>query len=143
MINKLLAAQSAEEVAAIVKAADREIAPEDIPHLWDEIGRRREQKTLSPDELEAVSGGDADRDWLEDGCAASVEPNSWCWTNAMCYVWDIVYSHQPCIAAGKCPRCGGYMCYDVYRPEPLLYAETYLCRACGYRRNTVFPDWEY
>ena len=88
MINKLLAAQSAEEAAAIAKAAGQEIAPEDIPHLWDEIGRRRERtdKTLSPDELEAVSGGDADRDWLEDGCAASVEPNSWCWTNDMCYV---------------------------------------------------------
>ena len=45
----------------------------------EEPAKRRAQdgKELSLDELETVSGGE-DRNWLKEGCAATVEAGSWC-----------------------------------------------------------------
>ena len=82
---KLLAAKSAEEVTELLKTDGQEITPEDAARLWEEISRRRNQdgSELSPDELEAVSGG-SDRDWLSDGCAATVDPDSLCWSDDYC-----------------------------------------------------------
>lgn len=37
-----------------------------------------DSKELSSDELEAVSGGVTERDWIKDGCAATVEDGSKC-----------------------------------------------------------------
>ena len=96
--KKLLAAKSAEEAAELVKTAGQEITAEDAEKLWKEIEARRERdgRELSPDELEAVSGGDADRDWLEDGCAATVEPGSDCYfSNDFCNWVYVTYAHKP------------------------------------------------
>ena len=105
--TKLLAAQDVNEVTALLKAEGQGISPEDAERLWEEILRKREKdgKELSLDELEAVSGG-ADRDWLTSGCAATVEPGSWCGSNDMCYVWDVTYDHIP---VGECSVCGGVL----------------------------------
>ena len=83
---KLLAAKSAEEAAGLLKADGREITAEDAAKLWNEITKCRDQegKALSPNELEAVSGG-VDRDWLTDGCAATVEPGSDCLGRTIAY----------------------------------------------------------
>ena len=56
---KLLAAQSAEEAAALLKADGREITAEETETLWEEIERVREEgsRKLSKDELDAVSAG--------------------------------------------------------------------------------------
>ena len=102
---KLLAAKSAEEVTELLKADGQEITPEDAAHLWEEIERKRnaDGKELSPDELEAVSGG-SNRDFLKDGCAATVEPGSWCWSDDSCAWVDVKYDNEP---VGYCPYCGG------------------------------------
>ena len=79
---KLLAAQSAEEAAELLKANGQEAGPDDVEKLWTEITKHREQegKELSPDELGAVAGGAIrNRDYLKEGCAATVEPHSTCW----------------------------------------------------------------
>ena len=62
---KLLAAQSEEEAAELVKADGQEITAEESAQLWEEISCMREKdgKELSLDELEAIGGGE-DRDWL-------------------------------------------------------------------------------
>ena len=102
---KLLAAQDVNEVTALLKAEGQGISPEDAERLWEEILRKREKdgKELSLDELEAVSGG-ADRDWLTSGCAATVEPGSWCDSNDMCHVWDVTYDHIPTVIGGFLER---------------------------------------
>ena len=71
--------------------------------IWNEISSHRKDKELSLDELEAVSGG-ADRDWLTSGCAATVEPGSWCDSNDMCHVWDVTYDHIPTVIGGFLER---------------------------------------
>ena len=56
---KLLAAQSAEEAAALVKSNGQEITAEESEKLWEEIEhiREAEGRKLSKDELDAVSAG--------------------------------------------------------------------------------------
>ena len=118
---KVKTAHSAREVADLLRdgGADESIAEQ----VWKEISLRREDTILSVDELEAVSGGWEwwDRDWLKDGCAATVEPHSWCKTNDACYLVDVIYAHRP---VGTCPYCGGY---QYSRPS----LEEYVCSKCG------------
>ena len=113
--EKLLAAKSVEEVTELVKADGQEITAEDAAHLWEEITKLREQdgKELALDALEAVSGGS--RNYLTEGCAATVEPNSDCWgTDGGCLAINIDYSNWPCNL--QCPNCGRYVhkVKDIY-----------------------------
>ncbi len=126
--SKLLQAQSAEEVAGLLKNAGMDESK--AGQIWNEISSHRTEKELSLDELAAVSGG-ADRDWLTDGCAASVEPDSWCGSNDSCHYWDVTYTHEP--AKVICPNCGAYMYLNwvdyATRPSDDIYH--YKCKNCG------------
>ena len=78
---------------------------------------RKAEKELSIDELDSVSGGEdfsfsrwgiTFRDYSQEGCAATVEPESHCWgTDGGCTAVDRVYSHKPIWM--KCPDCGVYL----------------------------------
>lgn len=129
---KLLTAKSAEEVADIIRAAGQEVSTEDAAHIWEEISNhRKEEKTLSLDELAAVSGG-ADRDWVEVDCAATVEPNSWCYSDDACVKWDVTYENWP--QDERCPTCGIYL-YRKEDPFEAYYkriAVRCICKKCGY-----------
>lgn len=123
--KKLLAAKSAEEAAELVKADGQKVTAEDAERLWEEITRLREKigKELSPDELEAVSGG---RDYLKEGCAATVEPNSLCWSNDRCYLDDVLYEHTPCNRT--CPYCSYGLAVYV---DSRAFKSRYWCLHCG------------
>ena len=88
----------------------------DAERIWQEIEKHRSGKNekLDLDELDSVSGG-ADRDWKRDGCAATCEENSWCWSNDKCEIWDVTYDnffvccpdgHDHVYAWDVCTRCG-------------------------------------
>ena len=130
---KLLQAKSAEEAAALLKEAgiDQAAAEQITKELTQKLfadGRK-----LSPDELEAVSGG-YDRDWLTDGCAATVEAGSWCGSNDSCWNWDVTYHHEP--SKHKCSVCGTNM-YLEYRYTGLGSARYhYKCNNCGHEMET-------
>lgn len=120
---KLLTVKNAVEVAEIVKTEGQDISAEEAENLFQEITRFKDGSELSVEELESVSGG-ADRDWLTDGCAATVEAGSWCGSNDFCHWWDVTYEHNPqrlrCACGTnyyalekkdaytiyKCPKCG-------------------------------------
>ena len=128
--SRLRKARSAEEACALLKeeGADAPLAE----RIWNEISAGREDKQLSLDELEAVSGGDSkkDRDWLKDGCAATVEPNSDCWGTDYCHKWPVTYEHRP--VADPCPQCGGPMYYSWTEVESRFVGYYhYLCVNCG------------
>ena len=76
---KLKKSQSIEEVTELLKADGQDEAL--VEKIWHELEAMHDQedKDLSLDELDAVAGGAKHRDWLEDGCAATVEPGSDCW----------------------------------------------------------------
>ena len=136
--TKLLTAKSVEEVTALVKAAGQDITAEEAEKLWAEIKARREQdgKELSVDELDAVSGGATDRNWLLDGCAATVEEGSNCWgTDGGCVHINIHYSYFN--QEFKCPNYAGPHQYEeissvVHTVNGLPVIEgTYRCKYCG------------
>ena len=129
--NRLLQARSAEEAATLLKEAgvDGPMAE----RIWNEICAHRDDKQLSLDELEAISSG-ADRDWLTDGCAATVEPDSTCSSNDACWYWDVEYAHEP---KEICQRCGGYM-YKEYRYTVLgSTVDHYKCNKCGREKDVL------
>ena len=137
--KKLLAAQSAEEAAELVKADGQEITAEDTERIWGEITKRREKdiQMLSLDELEAVSGGGDLRNWPVDGCAATVEPDSWCWSNDACEVSEVEYKDPPIDNIGiwdvdPCPNCGGYMYFFQYQ-DAAKHRAVVRCPRCGHK----------
>ena len=137
---KLLAAQGAEEAAALVKADGQEITPEDAAHLWEEIKKGKEQdgRELSRDELEAVSGG-ADRNWVTGGRTGTVEYGSWCDSNDDCIVWDVTYDFQP--TGHLCPNCGK----NMYKQNTISlggdeYEDQYRCKHCGCITRETYYD---
>ena len=108
---KLKRVKSVDEVRELLKAdgQDENLAEK----VWKEIDifRKNEGKELSLDELDAVAGGVKKRDWLKDGCAATVEYGSDCWrTDGGCTYINIKYSHEP-HEWETCPECGGPVYY--------------------------------
>ena len=128
--TNVLRAQSQSEVADLLKEAGMDETRAES--LWNEVRGSRESRELSRDELSAVSGG-ADRDWITDGCAATVEPNSLCRTNDACWKWDVTYDHEPTFVT--CPHCGSYMYVAkiIYATNPSDDTVWYQCPKCGYR----------
>lgn len=133
---KLLAAKSAEEASELVKATGQVLTRRDVVHLWAEIRKSKEQdgRELSADELESVSGG-ADRDWETDGCAASCEAGSWCWSNDKCIQWEVTYDNMP---SRTCEYCNGAMEYI----GGVGNTDTYRCKKCGRTREIYEPDYD-
>ena len=121
----------------ITKSVDGQtVTPEDIAYLWDEISSYRKVKELSLDELEAVSGG-ADRNWVTEGCAATVEYGSWCDSNDRCIYWDVTYDFQP--TPTLCPNCGKNMyLQNTIHLGGLEYEDQYRCKFCGCVKSDTF-----
>ena len=109
---KLLAAKSAEEVTELIKADGQEITTEEAKQFFEKLQERKADKNLSLDELEAVSGG---RDWVTEGCAATVEFNSNCWgTDGGCIMIHYTYTRLP-TTHDRCPMCGAEVYPSIRR----------------------------
>ena len=142
--EKLLAAKSAEEVTELVKADGQEITAEEAEQILQKISQHREEKELSPDELEAVSGGA--RNVLTEGCAATVEAGSRCVFTDLCAVAFTMYDVYP--VNGTCSQCGGApVCADDVK-------RYFVCSRCGSRMDRFgnviheakqgeFPDFKF
>ena len=125
MRARLIRAKDQEEVRAILGP---EAAEEEIERVWQEIQHHRPAEGLEAvedDELEAVSGG-ADRDYGEQGCAATVEEGSHCWSDDKCNYWAVTYgNYDPCPNGTSESRNHEWELYDdeyFYRCK---------CKKCG------------
>ena len=110
--ERLAGARNLEEVKEILKD-NSSIDPE---RAWKESERHR---SLTHEKLDLNELGGADRDWKRDGCAATCEWDSWCWSNDSCLVWDITYDHF-----WEC-------CPDGHEH---VYEGTRFCVRCGYKK---------
>ena len=112
--RRLMNAESLEDVEALL--SDR--SDIDPKRAWEEVENHRSgsAEKLDLQELDAVSGG-ADRDWVKDGCAATCEVGSWCWSNDQCQIWDVTYSNF----WAKCP--------DGHEHEYNIFT---VCKRCGH-----------
>ena len=128
LMGILLQARSAEEAAELLKEVGVD-APQ-AERIWNEISAFRDDKELSIDELEAVSGGVEQRDYWGQGCAATVESGSDCWgTDGGCSVHNIEYKHMP---NGFCPDCGRPYCVNEINSSLIgLHRKTTWCYYCN------------
>ena len=97
--EKLLKANSEEEVKAIL---GDEATQEEAAFVWEKVQAKKAEilEAVDDDELEAVNGG-ADRDYLKDGCADTVN-SDWCWFTDLCAGPYITYSnYDPCPKGGN------------------------------------------
>ena len=137
LVAKLKKAQSLEEVTELLNADGQD--PADAGKIWNELVtlHEGEDKELSLDELESVAGGVKHRNWLEKGCAATVESGSNCWgTDGGCSVCNIKYNHGP-TTKDRCPTCGRYVYYvGLFEHKgnnlwSTTYKKKFICRTCG------------
>ena len=128
--KKAMKAASAEEIMEFVRAAGEEITAEEAEHIFKKAQEKKADKELSPDELDAVSGGVNHRDYWGSGCAATVEPGSDCWgTDGGCSVHNIEYKHMP---NGFCPDCGRPYCVNEINSSLIgLHRKTTWCYYCN------------
>ena len=109
---KLSKAGSLEEVKGMLGAG----SGVDAEQLWREIEKHRsgQSEKLDLNELDSVAGG-ADRDWVKEGCASTVEIGSWCWSNDHCVIFDVTYDNLWATCPDgkphefvdcRCVRCG-------------------------------------
>ena len=133
--KKAIEAASAEEVMEIVRAAGEEITAEEAASFFKAVQERKADKELSLDELEAVAGGE-DRDWLRDGCAATVEAGSDCYGTDMCGLFPVTYEHRP--TRHKCSVCGGILYSNGSTGGGFFEEEVYhyKCASCGAQFKT-------
>ena len=133
--KKTLAAASAEEIMEIMKAAGEEITAEEAERFYEKVQDKKTDRELSLDELEAVAGGE-DRDWLRDGCAATVEAGSDCYGTDMCGLWPVIYEHRP--TRHKCSVCGGILYSNGSTGGGFFEEEVYhyKCASCGAQFKT-------
>ena len=109
--RKLKGAKTLEEVKELLK----DEPGLDPVRVYEEISKHcHAAEKLDLNELDAISGG-ADRDWVKEGCAATVEIGSWCWSNDHCVMFDVTYDNlwATCpdgkpheLVDGHCVRCG-------------------------------------
>ena len=131
---RLKRAASAEQAAEIMKESGHELSEEEAEQLWSEIQKQRGDRDLSLEELDAVSGG-SDRDWLTDGCAATVEADSWCWSNDYCSAAEVTYDNNP--VKFFCPKCQVHLIDTgedrfVFSFDRFEFQNLYRCPQCGY-----------
>lgn len=131
IMGKLANAQSVDEVAAILKAEGQDEAMAE--RAWQEVCHAKEEsgKELSLDELDAVAGGREYRDWLKEGCVATVEPGSNCWgDDGGCYEINIHYLFEP--YDQPCVYCGARYTYQItLKSNGYNQYTQYECRDCG------------
>ena len=133
--KKAMEAASAEEIMEIMKAAGEEITAEEAERFYEKVQDKKTDRELSLDELEAVAGGE-DRDWLRDGCAATVEGGSDCYGTDMCGLWPVTYEHRP--TRHKCSVCGGILYSNGSTGGGFFEEEVYhyKCASCGAQFKT-------
>jgi len=133
---RLLKAESVEEITDILASGGTDATKEDAERIFEELKKHSEFREVSEDEMEAVSGGfynegglASSRDWATEGCAATVEVGSWCWSNDKCLFVTNSYVNPP--AKTRCPACGGQM-YTYDKTGVSVQAKYYRrCINCG------------
>ena len=142
--KKAIEAASAEEVMEIVRAAGEEITAEEAASFFKAVQERKADKELALDELESVSGG---RDWVTEGCAATVEWDSDCWgVDGGCLAIHYTYSREP-TTDDRCPKCGARVYLEGEYGVSTGFLQGYnwkefICRNCGHYKvkddGTIF-----
>lgn len=127
--KKLLKAGSIDEVKSIIEGSGDSISDDDAKMLYDKIKSMDSEASveLSVEELDSVSGGR--RDFMKEGCKATVEAGSNCWGNDFCGLINVWYDAAP---EQNCPKCGAGM-GKVREVSSLKHIIK--CHKCGFEKE--------
>ena len=135
-------AKSVEDVKEALAKADDKFKDIDPEKLYEEFKHQlSKNEKLDLDELDRISGG-KDRNWWLDGCAATCEEGSWCWSNDWCSSFEVTYQEF-----GE--KCTNGQRHDYYLISWTTahgsgwggWVYTYGCRRCGqhFTYNETLP----
>lgn len=133
---RLMKAENAEEIEEILVSSGNEVTKEEAERIFAELEKHSGSREVSVEEMEAAGGGfyqegglGDSRDWAKEGCAATVEAGSWCWSNDKCLFVVNSYTNPP--SKKTCAVCGGRM-YIYDKKGVSVQARYYLrCANCG------------
>lgn len=128
---KLVTAKNYEEAMKILADNGLTLTDEELATINKEFDALPSEGELSVDELEAISGGW--RDWLTEGCYATVEANSTCaYSNDNCLIVYHHYDHGPYPFqwCNKCHCQMGLLCLEQM-PGDIRYSDKLKCPKCG------------
>ena len=125
-----------EEMNIYLSEPQKRITPEIANRILQEAEHHKKaaSEKLDENELDAVSGGfidvdgeKLDRDWASQGCAATCEKESWCWSNDRCEMWSVTYAnfHKPCIDSK------GHDYEEIRKNDEFIPVIYWKCRKCG------------
>ncbi|MBR5091192.1 MAG: hypothetical protein IK093_17335 [Ruminiclostridium sp.] len=128
--DKLLLAESADEIKNIIAKAGGEITAEDAEKLLAEIKQSKPASgvDIDDDEMDAVAGG---RDWQKEGCAATCEPSSNCWGTDYCRWVGVNYSNFWTTCPDGSPHNMVFWEDDFMGTNPI---KRYKCSKCGFTK---------
>jgi hypothetical protein len=114
-----------------------------LPYTFEEAVESTEARELDDSELDAVAG--RSRDWVEEGCASTVESGSSCWgEDGGCILINIHYDIMPC--KQPCIFCGAKYTWDVSFQTNMSGGINYKyqCRECKkwFYYNSKHSQWE-
>ena len=142
--GKLIRAKDIEEVRAILGP---ETAEEEINQTWREIEAHRPEDGLEEvddDELEAVNGGEM-RDFDNQGCSATVEEGSHCWSDDACKMFEVEYFNVDRCTDGL-RHDWKYLWEKHERTQHLFFVQEmtykyFRCQTCGKDKTETIPDF--
>ncbi|MBQ9251295.1 MAG: Nif11-like leader peptide family natural product precursor [Clostridia bacterium] len=128
--DEALRARVADLAQAVAVAAELgfEVTEEELVTAKKEFCRQNSAEVVELDEADMDRAAGGSRDWIKQGCAATVEAGSRCWSNDFCIILNVEYSHEP--TCEECPKCGNAMCYNGYTTKGGAKAH-YICPNCG------------
>ena len=123
-----LADKSPAQAAEAAAELGYEVTDEELIAAKAELCKAVSAETVELDleDMDKAAGGS--RDWAAQGCAATVEAGSTCWSNDYCVLLDVTYTHAP--SYNKCPNCGNTMYFERSTSKN-GWKSHYICPKCG------------
>ena len=94
-LRERLAEKDPSQAAELAAELGYEVTEEELIKAEEELCTQSSTEVVELDleDMDRAAGGN--RDWATQGCAATVEAASWCWSNDACIISDVTYINSP------------------------------------------------
>ena len=94
-LRERLADKDPSQAVELAAELGYEVTEEELIKAEKELCTQSSTEVVELDlkDMDRAAGGN--RDWATQGCAATVEAASWCWSNDACIISDVTYINSP------------------------------------------------
>ena len=132
-----LADKDPAQAAELAAEHGYEVTGDELIAAKKELCRSDSAEVVELDLADMDNAAGGSRDWVTQGCAATVEYGSACWSNDNCLLLDVTYTHAP--SYYKCENCGNTMFRDKSYVDHGMPKIRYQCPNCGAERIEIPP----